>query len=120
MASPPPRPPARRKGPLNLRVRVKMNIRMQEMWTQELDYSKFRGEKIPPDPPRRSRFRCLHLPNQPMALEMTYRVELIVIMTLLGPHLMNILLYANSQTMQLGAVASWYNPQQRSKTAIFL
>ena len=30
---PPPPPHVRRKGLLNLKVRVKMNIRMQEIWT---------------------------------------------------------------------------------------
>ena len=57
-------PLARRKGPLKLRGRVKITLRMQESGLQELDFSKFPGEIHPRILPRRSCFQCSHPTKQ--------------------------------------------------------
>ena len=41
----------RRKGPLNLRGRVKMTLRMQEKWTSTTLRFKISQGNIPPDSP---------------------------------------------------------------------
>ena len=57
-------PPSRRKGPLNLRGRVKMNLRMQKKWTSTTWSFKISGKMYPRIPPSRSCFRCSHPPKQ--------------------------------------------------------
>ena len=57
-------PFTRRKGPPNLRARVKVNLTMQKKVDfNNLIFQNF-WENVPPDPPRHSCFQCSHPPKQ--------------------------------------------------------